>query len=143
MKGMNGMVELKEKVVHSNTYGIDIRQYLTYAQIQQIVNAITKISKENDNWAERQTNIDMLVLFHATNINKEMLEQIGHDVLLTSGLIDEVNSTIVNLNQVYEAIGFTESFSRVGIKFLAQLPQVMNSEAVKAVMNKNVKSNKK
>lgn len=31
------MVELKEKVIHSNTYDIDIQQYLTYAQIQQIV----------------------------------------------------------------------------------------------------------
>ena len=45
MKGMNGMVELKEKVIHNNTYDIDIQQYLTYAQIQQIVNAVEMARK--------------------------------------------------------------------------------------------------
>lgn len=52
------MVELKEKVIHSTTYDINIRQYLTYAQIQQIVNAVEMASKEDDSWSARQTNID-------------------------------------------------------------------------------------
>lgn len=137
------MVELKKKVVHSNTYDIDIQQYLTYAQIQQIVNAVEKASKEDDSWSARQTNIDMLVLFHATDIGKEKLEEIGHEALLACGLIDEVNNTVVNLCQIYEAIGFTESMSRVGFKFISQLPKLLDNEMLNAVLNKYGKASEK
>ena len=137
------MVELKEKVIHSNTYDIDIRQYLTYAQIQQIVNAVEMASKEDDSWSARQTNIDMLVLFHATDIGKEKLEEIGHEALLTCGLIDEVNNSIVNLCQIYEAIGFTESMTRVGFKFISQLPKALSNEAFSAVLNEYANASKK
>ena len=137
------MVELKEKVVHSNIYDIDIRQYLTYAQIQQIVNAVEKASKEEDSWSARQTNIDMLVLFHATDIGKEKLEEIGHEALLACGLIDEVNNTVVNLCQIYEAIGFTESMARVGFKFISQLPKALSNEAISAVLNEYANASKK
>lgn len=137
------MVELKEKVIHSNTYDIDIRQYLTYAQIQQIVNAIEATSGSDDSWSTRQTNIDMLVLFHATDISKEKLEEIGHEALLACGLIDEVNNTIVNLCQIYEAIGFTESMARVGFKFISQLPKALSNEAISAVLNEYANASKK
>lgn len=137
------MVELKKKVIHSNTYDIDIRQYLTYAQIQQIVNAIEATGESDDSWSTRQTNIDMLVLFHATDIEKEKLEEIGHEALLTCGLIDEVNNTIVNLRQIYEAIGFTESMTRVGFKFISQLPKLLDNEMFNAVLNKYGKTSQK
>ena len=133
------MVELEQKIVHSDQYDIDINCYLTYAQIQQIVNAIEASSQENDNWSDRQTNIDMLVLFHATNIGKEKLEELGHEKLLSSGLIDEVNSTIMNLYQIYEAIDFTESISRAGFKFITQLPKVLDNNALKAILQKHGK----
>ena len=76
------MVELKKKVIHSDIYDIDIRQYLTYAQIQQIVNAVEMASKEDDSWSARQTNIDMLVLIHATDIGKEKLWQVMRETML-------------------------------------------------------------
>ncbi len=133
------MVKLEQKIVHSDQYDIDINCYLTYAQIQQIVNAIETNSQENDSWSDRQTNIDMLVLFHATNIGKEKLEKFGHEKLLSSGLIDEVNSKIMNLYQIYEAIDFTESISRAGFKFISQLPKVLDNNALKAILQKHDK----
>lgn len=137
------MVELKKKVIHSNTYDIDIQRYLTYAQIQQIVNAVEAASESDDSWSTRQTNIDMLVLFHATDIGKEKLEEIGHEALLACGLIDEVNNTVVNLCQIYEAIGFTESMARVGFKFISQLPKLLDNEMFNAVLNKYGKASEK
>ena len=61
-----------------------VNRYLTYAQIQQIVNAVEKAAQTDDGWATRETNIDMLVLYHATNLGKEKLEEIGHETLLQS-----------------------------------------------------------
>lgn len=136
------MTEIKSKIYHDDEFDIDINEYLTYAQIQQIVNAVIKASKENDSWSERQTNIDMLVLFHTTNIGKEKLEEIGHEALLTSGLISRVNCHVMNLQKVYEAIDFTESWKRALYKLSAQLPEMAKSDAFKAALNKYGKSSK-
>ena len=137
------MKEIKTEVVYSQKYDININRYLTYAQIQQIVNAIEATSESDDSWSTRQINIDMLVLFHATDIGKEKLEEIGHEALLTCGLIDEVNNTIVNLCQIYEAIRFTESMTRVGFKFISQLPKALDNEMFNAVLNKYGKTSQK
>ncbi len=131
------------KIYHDDEFDIDINLYLTYAQIQQIVNAVIKASQEDDSWSERQTNIDMLVLFHATNIGKQKLEEIGHDGLLTSGLISKVNGHVLNLHQIYEAIEFTESWKRVGFKFMSQLPDLMKNETFNAVLKKYGNTSKK
>ena len=136
------MTEIKSKIYHDDEFDIDINEYLTYAQIQQIVNAVIKASKENDSWSERQTNIDMLVLFHTTNIGKEKLEEIGHEALLTSGLISRVNCHVMNLQKVYEAIDFTESWKRALYKLTTQLPEMAKSDAFKAALNKYGKSSK-
>lgn len=137
------MKEIKAEVVYSQKYDININRYLTYAQIQQIVNAVEATNESDDSWSIRQTNIDMLVLFHATDIGKEKLEEIGHEALLACGLIDEVNNTVVNLCQIYEAIGFTESMSRVGFKFISQLPKLLDNEMLNAVLNKYGKASEK
>lgn len=137
------MTEIKSKIYHDDEFDIDINEYLTYAQIQQIVNAVIKASKENDSWSERQTNIDMLVLFHATNIGKEKLEEIGHEALLTIGLISRVNCHVMNLQKVYEAIDFTESWKRAGFKFVSQLPELMNNETLNAFLKKYGNASKK
>lgn len=130
------MKEIKAQVVHNEKYDIDINQYLTYAQIQQIVNAVEAASKEDDSWSARQTNIDMLVLYHATDIGKEKLEEIGHETLVASGLVEEVNMTIYNYYLIEQAIDYTESMSRAGFKLISQLPSVLSSEAFAAVLNK-------
>ena len=130
------MVELKEKVIHSTTYDINIRQYLTYAQIQQIVNAVEMASKEDDSWSARQTNIDMLVLLHATDIGKEKLEEVGHEMFVISGLMDCVRDNVINIDEVYNALDYTESLTRAGYKLLKDASKVVTTDAFKAAMKK-------
>lgn len=130
------MKEIKAQVVHNEKYDININQYLTYAQIQQIVNAVEVASKEDDSWSARQTNIDMLVLYHATDIGKEKLEEIGHETLVASGLVEEVNMTIYNYYLIEQAIDYTESMSRAGFKVISQLPKLLGNEAFATVLNK-------
>lgn len=100
-------------------YGIHVNRYLTYAQIQQIVNAVIKF----DTWAEREQNIDMLVLYHATDIGAEKLEEIGIDTLLCSGVLDKVKNCVENLWDIEYAIKYTESTQRALAQIVKDLPE--------------------
>ena len=122
------MKEIKgNQTVYLEDYDITVNKYLTYAQIQQIANAVVEASANDseDTWANRETNIDMLMLYHATDIGKEKLEEIGHDVLLTSGLIEAVRYRIENLYNVDEAIDYIENNQRAINKLLKSLPKVL------------------
>lgn len=122
------MKEIKgNQTVYLEHYGVMVNYYLTYAQIQQIANAVvtSSIDDSDDTWANRQTNIDMLMLYHATDIGKEKLEEIGHDDLLTSGLIQAVRNQIKNYYEIYEAIDYIENNQRTINKLLKSLPKVL------------------
>ena len=111
-------------------YDVYVNPYLTYAQIQAIVNGV----KSLDSWAEREQNIDMCVLAFATDIPTEKLEELGHDALLQSGLINAVCGEIKNLFSVYEAIEYTESTKRALAQIIKALPKYQ--EQLDAVVKK-------
>ena len=135
------MKEIKgNQTVYLEDYDITVNKYLTYAQIQQIANAVVVASANDadDTWANRETNIDMLVLYHATDIGKEKLEEIGHDVLLTSGLIEAVRCRIENLYNVDEAIDYIENNQRAINKMLKSLPKILeDSKGLQGLMKKH------
>ena len=135
------MKEIKgNQTVYLGDYDITVNKYLTYAQIQQIANAVVAASTNDadDTWANRETNIDMLMLYHATDIGKEKLEEIGHDVLLTSGLIEAVRCRIENLYNVDEAIDYIENNQRAINKMLKSLPKILeDSKGLQGLMKKH------
>lgn len=113
---------------------IEVAPYLTYAQIQNIVNSVCHF----DNWAERTQNIDILLLYYATNLTKEEIENYGHDFLLETGVIDDVKNNVKNFNQIYEALTYTQSIEKSLAAISKQLPN-----AIKEVINNGRNSNKK
>ena len=135
------MKEIKgNQTVYLEDYDVTVNKYLTYAQIQQIANAVVAASANDadDTWANRETNIDMLVLYHATDISKEKLEEIGHDNLLTSGLIEAVRCCIENLYNVDEAIDYIENNQRAIGKLLKSLPKILeDSKGLQGLMKKH------
>ena len=135
------MKEIKgNQTVYLEDYDITVNKYLTYAQIQQIANAVVAASANDsdDTWANRQTNIDMLMLYHATDIGKEKLEEIGHDDLLTSGLIEAVRYRIENLYDINEAIDYIENNQRAINKMLKSLPKILeDSKGLQGLMKKH------
>ena len=135
------MKEIKgNQTVYLEDYDITVNKYLTYAQIQQIANAVVAASANDadDTWANRQTNIDMLMLYHATDIGKEKLEEIGHDDLLTSGLIDTVQFRIENYHEIYAAIDYIENNQRAINKMLKSLPKILeDSKGLQGLMKKH------
>ena len=135
------MKEIKgNQTVYLEDYDITVNKYLTYAQIQQIANAVVTASANDseDTWANRETNIDMLMLYHATDIGKEKLEEIGHDNLLTSGLIEAVRYSIENLYEINEAIDYIENNQRAINKLLKSLPKVLEeTKGLQGLMKKH------
>ena len=116
--------------VYLEEFDVYVNPYLTYAQIQAIVNGV----KSLDSWAEREQNIDMCVLAFATDIPTEKLEELGHDALLQSDLINAVMLEIKNLYDVYEAIEYTESTKRALAQIIKALPKYQ--EQIDAVVKK-------
>lgn len=121
--------------IYLKDYDVHVNPYLTYAQIQAIVNAV----KQFNTWSARQQNIDMLVLHYATDIDKDELENYGHEHWLESGLIEEVDNRVRNIVEVYEALRYEESPMRVIMQIAKEMPEF--SKKVDEVM-KNAKGKK-
>lgn len=117
------------KKVYLEKYDVNVTPYLTYAQIEQMIIAVGEMF----NWAERQVNIDMLLLAHTTDISKQDLEQIGHKKLFESGLIDAVRKTVLNYAEFEKALEYHTSLQKNLSSVLKKLtPDFM--EKVKAVV---------
>lgn len=117
-------------------YGIHVNRYLTYSQIQSIVDGLKKLNT----WAERQQSIDMCILYFATDLKKEEIENHDHDYWLKTGIIEAVNDRIENIYQLNEAIEYEESLKKAIVQISRELPRFSNK--VDEVM-KNASSGKK
>lgn len=115
-------IKIKNNII-LNDFNVSVNPYLTYAQIQYIVNEVCKF----DSWAERQQNIDLLLLHYVTDITDEEINEYGHEVLLQSGLIDAVKKNVSNLKQIYKAIDYTQSTQRMFQQALKEMPKYINS----------------
>ena len=116
------MKELEKiPAVYLQGYDVEVNPYLTIEQIQQIVEKLTPLQS----WAEREQTKNVLILYHATNIGKDVLGNIDYDVLHTSGLIDAVISQVRNIDQVDEAVQWTESTQRALGQIVEKLPELL------------------
>ena len=132
------MKEIKNiEKIYLEKFDIYVDPYLTYEQIQQIIRAI--VSQED--WAVRQQIIDMLILYHLTDVSQEDLEKVGHDDLLKSGLIDEVKAVVKNLNQIQEALNYTQSLPRALKEISDNLPEFR--KIIQEAVVKNGRTNNK
>lgn len=122
----------EKETTYLEKYGVTVNRYLTYAQIQQIVEATMKFHT----WAERQQNIDMLVLIHATDMTVEEIEKYTHDELLQCSLVDEVMLHVDNLYRIYEALEYHESTQRVLTQILTEINKFMDTPVAKNAVQK-------
>lgn len=113
MKGINDI-----KMVHLDKYDINVKPFLTLAEIQAIANAI----KPDMSWAERQQIIDMSILRLCTDMTDADLET-PHDLLYGCGLIDDVASHVGNVFEVERAIAYESSWVKLLAQLAKELPQ--------------------
>ena len=123
--------------VYLEKFDIHVEPYLTYEQIQQIVRAIMT----EDDWAVREQTIDMLILYHLTDISKDQFSKVTHEDLLKSGLIDEVKAVVKNLNKIQEAVEYTQSLPRALKQISDKLPEF--KKIIQEAVAKNGRSNHK
>ena len=106
------------KMVHLDKYDINVKPFLTLAEIQAIANAI----KPDMSWAERQQIIDMSILRLCTDMTNDDLET-PHDLLYGCGLIDDVTSHISNVFEIERAIAYESSWIKLLSAFAKDLPK--------------------
>ena len=122
----------EKETTYLEKYGVTVNRYLTYAQIQQIAEATMKFHT----WAERQQNIDMLVLVHATDMGAEEIEKHTHDELLQCGLIDKVTNNIENMWDIGYALEYHESTQHALAQILGEINKFMDTPVGKNVVQK-------
>ena len=70
---------MKKLTVPENIYlekfDVNVKPYLSYAEIQ----AISKAVNNFDSWAEREVNLDMLLLHFATDIKDNVLQELSKE----------------------------------------------------------------
>lgn len=119
-EGERTMKELKEAIVNLENYGINVRQYLTYAQIQKIIETTMKYQT----WAERESNINSMVLCYATDLTPEKIDEIGFDNLVTSGLVEDVIRHVSNYYDIIAGLNYHESVGKALTELSKNLPQI-------------------
>lgn len=103
-----------------------VKEYLTYAQIQQICDATLTL----ETWSEREENIDMLVMLYTTDAGLDKLKGLGHENLLAAGVVDMVRNGVKNFNRIYDAIRFAES----PLHYADKLIKLLQSDKAKALI---------
>lgn len=124
------MKELKElEPIYLQNFDVKVNQYLSLSQIQKIINEVLKV----ENFEERESIIDYLILCYCTDIGQDKVDELGPDILLNSGLIDEVKSKIRNINKLKEGISYHESTGKALRELSKVLPEDL-SEMMKNVV---------
>lgn len=125
------MKELKElENIYLQKFDVEIHPYLSLSEIQKIINEVLL----TDNFEERESIIDYLILCYATNIDRDTIDKLGPDIFLKSGLIDEVKNNINNLSKLYEGITYHESTGKAIREISKKLPEDLN-EMMKNVVH--------
>ena len=117
------MKELKELApIYLEEFDIHVKRYLSLSQIQKIINEVLQV----DNFEERESIIDYLILCYTTDIGQKKIDELGPDILLQSGLIDEVKLNIRNLHQLLDGIIYHESTGKALREISKRIPEDLN-----------------
>lgn len=106
----------------TNYPDIEVKRYLSYAEIQNIVNHV--LTLEEQDWSSREAVIDMMLVYYATNLSKEEVDNLGHTALLESGIIDSVKGILKNEKMIYKALGYHESIGRSLLVLADKIPEL-------------------
>lgn len=117
------MKELFVQDFYSEIYDIKIKKFLTYAQIQKII----ETTMQYKTWAERQTNIDMMILCYVTDIGVNEIQENGIDKFVESGLMSEVYNVVNNIYEIYDGLEYHESIAKALFELSEKLPEIKNT----------------
>lgn len=118
------MRELKELgSIYLKDFDVEVYPYLSLSQIQKIINEVLLV----DNFEERESIIDYLILCYSTNIDKKMIDDLGSDIFIKSGLMDKVKENIINFDKLIEGIKYHESTGKALRMIAKNIPNDFNN----------------
>lgn len=118
------MKELKElSSIYLKDFDVEVYPYLSLSQIQKIINEVLLV----DNFEERESIIDYLILCYSTNIDKKIIDDLGSDIFIKSGLMDKVKENIINLDKLIEGIEYHESAGKALRMIAKNIPSDFNN----------------
>ena len=118
------MKELKElSSIYLKDFDVEVYPYLSLSQIQKIINEVLLV----DNFEERESIIDYLILCYSTNIDKKIIDDLGSDIFIKSGLMDKVKENIINLDKLIEGIEYHESAGKALRMIAKNIPNDFNN----------------
>lgn len=118
------MKELKElSSIYLKDFDVEVYPYLSLSQIQKIINEVLLV----DNFEERESIIDYLILCYSTNIDKKIIDDLGSDIFIKSGLMDRVKENIINLDKLIEGIEYHESAGKALRMIAKNIPSDFNN----------------
>ena len=118
------MKELKELgSIYLKDFDVEVYPYLSLSQIQKIINEVLLV----DNFEERESIIDYLILCYSTNIDKKVIDDLGSDIFIKSGLMDRVKENIINLDKLIEGIEYHESAGKALRMIAKNIPSDFNN----------------
>lgn len=118
------MKELKElSSIYLEDFDVEVYPYLSLSQIQKIINEVLLV----DNFEERESIIDYLILCYSTNIDKKIIDDLGSDIFIKSGLMDKVKENIINLNELIKGIEYHESTGKALRMIAKNIPNDFNN----------------
>lgn len=137
----------KMPVVYLEDFDIHVNKYLTYAQIQQIVNSVVSVMNETneksgshyDSWCDMEQSVDLALLYHATDLSNDDLINNSHTVFLQSGLIDAVKDSVVNFHQVAEALEYTTGTRNTVLTIIKGVTKILKNVNPKTLLRTEAK----
>ena len=102
------------KELYLEEYDLHIRPYLT---CEEIVN-IGELAIQTENPIEQEMTIALNVLICCTDLTEDEARELDLDVVLYSGLWDEMLEVIKNITSLYDYIAYFESASIAIARFL-------------------------
>lgn len=117
------MKELKElEPIYLQNFDVKVNQYLTLSQIQKIINEAIIV----EDYEQRESIIDYLLLCYCTDIGQETVENLGPDIIIQSGLMDEIKKNVKNLDKLIEGIQYHESTGKALRMIAKNIPEDFN-----------------
>lgn len=114
------MKDLKElEPIYLQKFDVKVNQYLSLSQIQKIIDEVLLV----ENFEERESIIDYLILCYCTDIGKDTIDRLGPDIFIQSGLMDEVKANIKNLARLFDGIQYHESTGKALRMIAKNIPE--------------------
>ena len=113
------MKELKElEDIYLQEFDVRVKRYLTLSQIQKIIDEALMV----ENFEERESIVDYLTLCYCTDIGQKVIEDLGPDLFVQSGLMDKVKECIINFDKLEEGLTYHESTGKALRMIVKKMP---------------------